>query len=66
MGCTTQDPHIQKEHIKLREDLKFGPILSKIQLFKNLRYMDCQIGPINIKLEIYVLSEYVGLTLFIP
>ena len=37
MGCTTQDPHIQKEHIKLREDLKFGPILSKIQLFKNLK-----------------------------
>ena len=37
MGHTTQDPHIQKEHIKLRENLKFGPKLSKIQLFKNLK-----------------------------
>ena len=37
MGCTTQDPHIQKEHIKLRENLKFGPILSKIQLSQNLK-----------------------------
>ena len=36
MGHTTQDPHIQKEHIKLRENLKFGTKLSKIQLFKKL------------------------------
>ena len=37
MGYTTQDPHIQKEHNKLKENLKFGPKLSKIQLFKNLK-----------------------------
>ena len=63
-------PLFQKEHIKLRENLKFCPVLSKIQLFKNVkfinRYVDCQIGPINTKLEICSLSEYVGLTLFIP
>ena len=30
-------PLFQKEHIKLRENLKFCPVLSKIQLFKNVK-----------------------------
>ena len=30
-------PFFQKEHIKLRENLKFCPVLSKIQLFKNVK-----------------------------
>ena len=39
MGYTTTPPppFFQKEHIKLRENLKFCPVLSKIQLFKNVK-----------------------------
>ena len=37
MGYTTKDPLFQKEHIKLRENLKFCPVLRKIQLFKNVK-----------------------------
>ena len=40
MGLTTKDPYIQKEHTKLTKSSSFvliGPILNKIQPFKNFK-----------------------------
>ena len=40
MGLTTQHPYIKKEHTELYKILSFvliGPILNKIQPFKNFK-----------------------------